>query len=79
MANKLDNNGAQRRLSFPDRMRRLSSSKMESSETSEETKRKLAEMGYDQELRRSLSVISILSLSFAIIAVPFVCLTKSRG
>jgi hypothetical protein len=40
--------------------------------SSDETKKRLAEMGYEQELKRSLSMISILGLSFAIIAVPFV-------
>lgn len=32
---------------------------------------KLAELGYKQELPRSLSMMSILGLSFAIMAVPF--------
>jgi len=53
-------------------MRRLSASRMESMESGDETKKKLAEMGYEQELKRSLTMISILGLSFAIIAVPFV-------
>jgi hypothetical protein len=63
--------GHERRLSVS-RMRRLSASKVESTESGDETKRKLAEMGYEQELKRSLTMISILGLSFAIIAVPFV-------
>jgi hypothetical protein len=45
---------------------------MEMAGSSDETKKRLAEMGYEQELKRSLSMISILGLSFAIIAVPFV-------
>lgn len=32
---------------------------------------RLKEMGYDQELRRSLGMVSVLGLSFAIMAVPF--------
>lgn len=55
-----------------DRFRRLSSSRLESASSSDKTKKRLAEMGYEQELKRSLTMISILSLSFAIIAVPFV-------
>lgn len=33
---------------------------------------RLAELGYKQELPRTLSMMSILGLSFAIMAVPFV-------
>jgi len=32
---------------------------------------RLEEMGYKQELKRNLSMVSILGLSFAIMAVPF--------
>jgi hypothetical protein len=32
---------------------------------------RLEEMGYKQELRRNLGMVSILGLSFAIMAVPF--------
>ena len=53
--------------------RRLSSSKVERSGNNDDTQKRLAEMGYEQELKRSLTMISILGLSFAIIAVPFVC------
>jgi len=55
-----------------DRIRRMSSSRLENVETSEKTQKRLAEMGYEQELKRSLGMISILGLSFAIMAVPFV-------
>ena len=55
-----------------DPMGRLSVSRLELASSSDETKKKLAEMGYEQELKRSLTMISILGLSFAIIAVPFV-------
>ena len=52
--------------------RRLSSSQIEKSRMDDDTQKKLAAMGYEQELKRSLTMISILGLSFAIIAVPFV-------
>jgi hypothetical protein len=38
---------------------------------------RLKEMGYDQELRRSLGMVSVLGLSFAIMAVPFGLSTSS--
>ena len=49
-----------------ERIRRL-----ESASSSDETKKRLAEMGYEQELKRSLTMMSILGLTFAIIAIPF--------
>jgi hypothetical protein len=52
--------------------RRMSSSRLESAENQEATQKRLAEMGYEQELKRSLGMVSILGLSFAIMAVPFV-------
>ena len=55
-----------------DRIGRMPSSRLENAETSEMTQKRLAEMGYEQELKRSLGMISILGLSFAIMAVPFV-------
>jgi len=59
-----------------------STSKLEATGSRDEVKKQLAEMGYEQELKRSLSMISILGLSFAIIATPFVLLdtegTNSR-
>ena len=36
-----------------------------------EASTRLEEMGYKQELRRSLGMVSVLGLSFAIMAVPF--------
>jgi hypothetical protein len=75
MAGNAQHPSSERRLSssgMSNRMRRLSSSRTETAETSDVTQKKLAEMGYEQELKRSLSMISILGLSFAIIAVPFV-------
>jgi hypothetical protein len=36
-----------------------------------EASARLEEMGYKQELRRSLGMVSVLGLSFAIMAVPF--------
>ncbi len=71
MDGNAEKHGHERRLSLS-KMRRLSASRMESVESGDETKKKLAEMGYEQELKRSLTMISILGLSFAIIAVPFV-------
>jgi hypothetical protein len=66
-------NPSHRRLSaISDRVRRQSVSRLEVASLNDETKKKLAEMGYEQELKRSLTMISILGLSFAIIAVPFV-------
>jgi hypothetical protein len=50
----------------------MSASKVELAGDENETKKRLAEMGYEQELKRSLTMVSILGLSFAIIAVPFV-------
>jgi hypothetical protein len=66
---------AQQRTSasgISDRIRKMSSSRLENAEACEATQKRLAEMGYEQELKRSLSMISILGLSFAIMAVPFV-------
>jgi len=60
----------------------MSTAKLEATGARDEVKQQLAEMGYEQELKRSLSMISILGLSFAIIATPFVPLdtagTNSR-
>jgi hypothetical protein len=68
MSGNVENPSSQVQLSATsERIRRL-----ESAISSDETKKKLAEMGYEQELKRSLTMISILGLSFAIIAVPFV-------
>jgi hypothetical protein len=68
MSGNVENPSSQGQLSATsERIRRL-----ESASSSDETKKKLAEMGYEQELKRSLTMISILGLSFAIIAVPFV-------
>jgi hypothetical protein len=38
---------------------------------SDATATRLEEMGYKQELTRSLGMVSVLGLSFAIMAVPF--------
>lgn len=37
----------------------------------DETTARLQEMGYKQEMKRSLGMVSVLGLSFAIMAVPF--------
>jgi hypothetical protein len=72
MDGNVEKHGEQGRLSNS-RMRKLSISKAEAvGLQGDEAQKKLAEMGYEQELKRSLTMISILGLSFAIIAVPFV-------
>lgn len=40
-------------------------------QTMDDPNSRLKEMGYNQELRRSMGMISVLGLSCAIMAVPF--------
>lgn len=73
MDGNVERHGQEGRLSASaSKTRGLSASKLESVGSGDETQKQLAEMGYEQELKRSLTMISILGLSFAIIAVPFV-------
>lgn len=41
--------------------------------TTDEVALQLEELGYKQELQRNLGMVAVLGLSFAIMAVPFVC------
>lgn len=44
---------------------------VENGGSSDETTAALKEMGYKQELKRNLGMVSVLGLSFAIMAVPY--------